>query len=44
MNRIGEDLFPYYLEVQQADMQAQSEYRREEKQERLDKVKEAFDD
>ena len=43
VNRIGEDLFPYYLEVQQADMQAQSEYRREEKQERLDKVKEAYE-
>ena len=23
VNRIGEDLFPYYLEVQQADMLAQ---------------------
>lgn len=43
VNRIGEDLFPYYLEVQQADMLAQSEYRREEKQERLDKVKEAYE-
>ena len=43
VNRIGEDLFPYYLEVQQADMLAQSEYRRAEKQERLDKVKEAYE-
>ena len=42
VNRIGEDLFPYYLEVQQADMLAQSDYRRTEKQERLDKVKEAY--
>ena len=43
VNRIGEDLFPYYLEVQQADMQAQSDYKRVEKQERLDKVKEAYE-
>ena len=43
VNRIGEDLFPYYLEVQQADMLAQSDYRRTEKQERLDKVKEAYE-
>ena len=43
VNRIGEDIFPYYLEVQQADMLAQSEYRRAEKQERLDKVKEAYE-
>ena len=42
VHRIGEDLFPYYLEVQQADMLAQSEYRRTEKQERLDRVKEAW--
>ena len=43
VNRIGEELFPYYLEVQQADMLAQSDYRRAEKQERLDKVKEAYE-
>ena len=43
VNRIGEDLFPYYLEVQEADMLAQSDYRRTEKQERLDKVKEAYE-
>lgn len=44
VNRIGEELFPYYLEVQQADMLAQSEYRRSEKQERLDKVKKAYEE
>lgn len=43
VNRIGEDLFPYYLEVQQADMRAQSDYKRVEKQERLDKVEEAYE-
>ena len=42
VNRIGEDAFPYYLEVQQADMLAQSTYRRQEKQERLDEVKKAY--
>lgn len=31
MNKIGEDLFPYYLKVRTADTMAQSEYMREEK-------------
>ena len=31
MNKIGEELFPYYLEVRTADTLAQSEYLREEK-------------
>ena len=31
VNRIGEDLFPLYLEVQKADMLAQSDYRRDDK-------------
>ena len=43
VNRIGEDLFPYYLEVQEADMLAQSAYRREEKQERLNRVKASYE-
>ena len=38
VNRIGEDLFPMYLEVQHADMMAQSEYRRDEKSARLEGV------
>ena len=42
VNRIGEDLFPLYLEVQQADMLAQSRYRRGEKQARLDSVRDAY--
>ena len=42
VNRIGEDLFPLYLEVQQADMLAQSLYRRNEKQARLDSVRDAY--
>ena len=32
VNSIGEDLFPLYLEVQRADMLAQSLYRREQKE------------
>lgn len=35
---IGEDLFPLYLEVQKADMLAQSMYKREEKIKRLNGV------
>lgn len=31
MNKIGEELFPFYLEVREADILAQSEYLREEK-------------
>ena len=31
MNKIGEELFPCYLEVRKADTMAQSEYMREEK-------------
>ena len=43
VNRIGEDLFTYNLEVQEAEMLAQSEYRREEKQERLNRVKASYE-
>ena len=39
---IGEDLFPLYLEVQRADMMAQSSYKREQKQERLEKVEQIY--
>lgn len=42
VNRIGEDLFSMYLEVQQADMMAQSEYRRAEKEARLEGVRQCF--
>lgn len=38
VNKIGEDLFPLYLEVQSADTLAQSDYRREEKMGRLEGV------
>jgi tRNA nucleotidyltransferase (CCA-adding enzyme) len=38
INEIGEDIFPLYLEVQKADMEAQSTYRREEKRMRQEGV------
>ena len=38
MNKIGEELFPEYLMVQKADMLAQSDYKREEKLERIEKL------
>lgn len=38
MNRIGEDLFPLYLEVRRADVLAQSMYRREEKLADIDEI------
>lgn len=38
VNKIGEDLFPLYLEVQRADMLAQSTYKRAEKLARLEGV------
>lgn len=39
---IGEDLFPLYLEVQRADMRAQSNYKRQQKQSRLDEVEQLY--
>lgn len=44
VNRIGEDLFPLYLEVQRADMLAQSLYKREEKAARIEGVKVCFEE
>ena len=41
---IGEDLFPLYLEVQRADMLAQSTYKREQKQGRLEKVMQTYEE
>ena len=38
MNRIGEELFPAYLEVRRADVLAQSMYKREEKIRNLDEI------
>ena len=43
VNKIGEDIFPLYLEVQRADMLAQSAYQRREKEERLEGVKSCYE-
>lgn len=42
MNKIGEELFPYYLEVRMADVLAQSEYYREEKVKNIQEVEERY--
>lgn len=42
MNQIGEDIFPYYLEVRRADVMAQSTYQREEKLKNLTEVEELY--
>ena len=42
INRVGEELFPLYLEVQYADVMAQSTWRREEKLARLEQVKKCY--
>lgn len=42
MSRIGEELFPYYLEVRRADVLAQSMYKREEKIKNLDDIEKIY--
>lgn len=44
MNKIGEDLFPYYLEVRMADTLAQSEYMQEEKLQNIRDVKMCYEE
>lgn len=44
VNRIGEDLFPLFLEVQRADVLAQSLYQREEKLEEIGTVKKLYEE
>ena len=38
MSRIGEEMFPLYMEVRRADVLAQSMYQREEKVKNLDEI------
>lgn len=38
MNKIGEELFPYYLKVRRADTMAQSDYKQDEKFANLDAI------
>lgn len=42
MNKIGEDIFPLYMEVRRADVMAQSMYLREEKIKNLDEIGELY--
>ena len=40
--KIGPELFPYLLEVKEADMLAQSDYKREEKEQELAEIREVY--
>ena len=42
MNKIGEELFPLYMEIRMADTLAQSEYRRKEKLENLAGIEQCY--
>ena len=44
MNRIGEDVFPQYLEVRRADVMAQSLYQREQKIENLSEIERLYEE
>lgn len=44
MNKIGEDLFPYYIEVRMADTLAQSEYLQEKKLQNIRDVKACYEE
>lgn len=44
MNKIGEDIFPYYLEVRMADTLAQSEYLLEEKIQNIRDVRKRYEE
>lgn len=44
MQKIGEELFPYYLEVREADTLAQSEYLQEEKLQNIREVRECYEE
>lgn len=44
MNKIGEDLFPYYMKVRRADTMAQSDYKQEEKFANLDAIEALYEE
>lgn len=44
VNKIGIELFPLFLQVRQADLDAQSDYNREEKQSNLDSWKQKYEE
>lgn len=43
VNRVGEDIFPYFLKVKKADILAQSDYKRKEKLENLDRWEKCYE-
>lgn len=42
--KIGEDIFPLLFDIKRADIAAQSEYKREEKTEKLEQVRKAYEE
>lgn len=44
VNKIGEEVFPKLLKVKQADLDAQSDYQKKEKQRRLDEVSALYEE
>lgn len=44
MNKIGEELFPYYLEVREADTLAQSEYKQKEKLQNIREIRVCYEE
>ncbi len=43
VNTIGEELFPYYMQVRRADTMAQSTYKREEKMQNLEEIEAIYE-
>ncbi len=44
MNKVGEDAFPWLLQVRSADVYAQSDYKRQEKEEELQKWQQLYEE
>ena len=44
IHKIGEDIFPYLFAVKLADVLAQSEYRREEKLQKLEEIQKIYEE
>lgn len=42
MNKIGEDLFPYYMKVRRADTEAQSSFQQDKKRENLNQIEQLY--
>ena len=44
INKIGEELFPYYLEIRRADVMAQSDFMRMEKLQNIEEIKNIYEE